>query len=253
MPNWNPFRRKGQVKVKNARAYLADTPKYKSYILGGGQCYLVGILCPVCGQWGGGAYYPTVDCSILYELGEDITKYLYGKSLRKNKKPMTPAELKELAAKLIPVLGQDRPIGYGAMFGISLAEAKGPIGDFAWQSRGLVYVRESVFREINEAGFPLVGVPAPLKFQKDPGERLIRLELLPSARRLPSTFKQCEICDRILEVEETLKIDGSSFDDSIPIQCVYEWPDTAVFSAAFVDYIRERGFTDISLSPIQVV
>ena len=201
----------------------------------------------------GGPYYPTVDCSILYELGEDITKYLYGKSLRKNKKPMTPAELKELAAKLIPVLGQDRPIGYGAMFGISLAEAKGPIGDFAWQSRGLVYVRESVFREINEAGFPLVGVPAPLKFQKDPGERLIRLELLPSARRLPSTFKQCEICDRILEVEETLKIDGSSFDDSIPIQCVYEWPATAVFSAAFADYIRERGFTDISLSPIEVV
>ncbi|MBE9558801.1 MAG: hypothetical protein IMF08_18220 [Proteobacteria bacterium] len=254
MPNWNPFRRKDQVKVKNARAYLADAPKYKSHILGGGQCHVTGIVCPVCTQWGaGGPFYPTVDCSTLYELGEDITKYIYEISSRKSRKPMTPTERNELAEKLIPVLGQDRPIGYGAIFGVSLAEAKGPIGDFAWQTRGLVYVRESVFREINEAGFPLVGVPAPLKFQKDPGERLILLELLPSARRLASTFKQCEICDRILEVEETLRIDGSSFDDSIPIQCVYEWPATAVFSADLADYIRERGFTDISLSPIEVV
>jgi hypothetical protein len=199
-----------------------------------------------------GPVYPTVDCSMLYELGEDITKYIYAMSSRKKMKPMTPAERDELAGKLIPVLGKDRPIGYGAMFGVSLAEAKGPIGDFAWQNRGDVYVRESVFEEIKEAGFPLVGVPAPLKFQKDPGERLILLELRPTARRLPGTFKQCEICDRILEVEKPARIDGSSFDDSMPVQCIYEWPDAAVFSAAFVDYIRERGFTDVSLSPIEV-
>lgn len=251
MPNWNPFRRKAEASTKPVRAYLIDPPNYKSLVLADPQCGLTGILCPVCTQWGSDAWYPTVDCSMLADLDEDISKYI--RRIPPGRQPWTPMEIdefKELAERLAPILGQERPIHPGTIFGQALGDTKGEIGDFAWQTRVDAYVRESVFQEIQEASFPVVGVPAKLKFQKDPGERLIQLELRPTAR-LASSYWQCEVCGRI-KVNLPLIIDGASFDDSIPIQSIYECSNTAVVSAAFADFINERGLTDISLSPIEV-
>lgn len=186
------------------------------------------------------------------DLGEDVAKYV--KRLPPSRgawKPMDPDERKNLAARLMPILGQDRPIGPGTVFGPMVGEAKGKIGDFAWHSSWNPIVRESTFKEIQKAGFPLVGVPAQLKFQKDPGELLIQLEVRPTAK-LASSYTQCDICGRI-EVDVPLIIDGSSFDDSIPIQSIYECVNAAVVSAAFADFINERKLTDISLTPLEVV
>lgn len=233
------------------RAYKTGMPDFKSDVVSMGQCALTGVLCPVCGQWGAGPWYPTVDCSTLTDLGEDVAKYV--KRLPPSRgawKPMDPDECKTLAARLLPILGKDRPIGPGTTFGPMVGEAKGEIGDFAWHSSWNPVVRESIFREIQEAGFPLVGIPAQLKFQHDPGEPLIQLELRPTAK-LASSYTQCDICGRIV-VDVPLIIDGSSFDDSIPIQIIYECVNAAVVSAAFADFIAERKLTDISLIPLDV-
>lgn len=235
-----------------ARGYRTGMPDFKSDVVSMGQCAITGIRCPVCGQWGSvGPWYPTVNCSALTDLGEDVAKYV--KRLPPSRgawKPMNPDERKKLAARLMPILGQERPIGPGTVFGPMVGEAKGEIGDFAWHSSWIPLVRESIFKEIQEAGFPLVGAPAQLKFQKDPGELLIQLEVRPTAK-LASSYTQCDICGRI-EVDVSLIVDGSSFDDSIPIQSVYECPNVAVISAAFAGFIAERKLTDISLTPLAV-
>jgi hypothetical protein len=163
---------------------------------------------------------------------------------------MDPDERKNLAARLMPVLGQDRPIGPGTIFGPMVGEAKGEIGDFAWHSSWVPLVRESIYKEMREAGFPLVGTPVQLKFKKAPGEPLIQLEVRPTAK-LASSYCQCEICDRT-KVDKPLIIDGSSFDDSIPIQSINECVNAAVLSAAFADFIAERKLSDIKLTPIEV-
>ncbi|MBE9554717.1 MAG: hypothetical protein IMF05_14735 [Proteobacteria bacterium] len=234
------------------RAYTVPLPDFESDVLGMGQCALTGIKCSVCGQYGSaGPWYPTVDCSNVTDLGEDVAKYVKRLPPRGVWKPMDPDGYKNLAARLMPILRQDQLVLTGTVFGPMVGEAKGRIGDFAWHSSWIPLVRESIFREIQEAGFPLVGAPAQLKFQKDPGELLIQLEVRPTGK-LASSYTQCDICGRI-EVDVPLIVDGSSFDDSIPIQSVYECSNVAVVSAAFADFIAERKLTDISLTPLDVV
>jgi hypothetical protein len=163
---------------------------------------------------------------------------------------MSPDEFNILASKLMPIMAKDQPILHGTKFGPMVGTTKGPIGDFAWHSSWIPLVRESIFAEIREAGFPVIGAPAQLKFRKDPGERLIQLELRPTAR-LASSYTECEVCGET-EVDTPVIIDASSYDDSIPFQVVYECPNVAVVSAPFADFARKRNFTDFTLVPIDV-
>ena len=235
------------------RAYRIVHKEYDSYVVAGAQCAMTGIYCPECTQWGDvGVWYPTVDCAIMSALDEEIAKYVKYTSSRGAWKPMNIDEYKKLAARLIPILGEDRPVKPGTGFGPMEGKVDGEIGDFAWHSSFLPLVRESIFKEIRNSGFPVIGAPAKLKFKKDPGEMLIQLELRPTAR-LASSVQQCDMCGRITNVDQPIKIDGLSFDDSIPIQNIHDCTNVAVVSAAFADFIAERKLTDITLTPIEVV
>lgn len=239
--------------ILRMRVYKISPSNEENYVEGMGQCGLTGIICPVCGQYGNsGPWYPTVDCSTVIDLGEDVAKHVKCLPPRGIWKPMNPDEYKNLATRLLPILRQDQPVLAGTSFGPMIGRAYGEIGDFAWANPWTPLVRESVFEEIKKAGFSVFGEPAQLKFRRDPRERLIQLEVRPTARLVASSFKQCSVCGACDVLTNRPTVDFASLDASTVIQSAREWTNVAFIGKIFADFIRDRKFTDAKLTPLKV-
>ncbi|MDJ0944834.1 MAG: double-CXXCG motif protein [Kiloniellales bacterium] len=222
---------------------------------------LAGVDCPVCTQWGGGFRYPTIGCAEVAALGEDVGKFLeLGKVdfRRKGPDPMTVDEYASVRDMLKPLLGPDRPVMPGTSFGPLKGELRGPVNDFTWGLLSSVFLRESVFEEIRRAGFPLAGARADLTFKtfrgrrwfghEGPGEPLVELEVPPTARLAPSVEHQrCDVCGRP-QVRRRKIVDRTSFDESKPIQCLYEHRPLVVVNEALGQFIRARKYSGVTVT-----
>lgn len=47
-----------------------------------------------------------------------------------------------------------------------------------------------------------------------------------------------------------MRLSREDFDDSIPLQRVYERPEVIVANAAFAAFIRTREFADVKMTPM---
>jgi uncharacterized double-CXXCG motif protein len=206
--------------------------------------------CSVCGEWGWGVLqYPSVDATTL---GKDLARHLISAGRWQRSKPVTVEAFEKIRQKLAPVLGPDRPIEPGACFGPLQGRGDGMFPDFVWVGIS-VLVRESVFSAMREAGFPLTGVPAGIKFRKQSQESLIELEARPTARLHPSAWpRTCEVCGQNLDSRPNLLLDAKSYDDSIPLQRVLCWPNWLIGSQAFAEFVRARKFNGCVVMPAEL-
>lgn len=222
------------------------------------DCFLTGVDCPVCTQWGGGFRYPTIECAEVTALGQGIGRFLQKGNMdsrRKMPRPMTVAEYASVKSMLKPLLGPNRPVMPGTSFGPIKGEMRGPVHDFTWSAGTALFVKESVFRDIRDAGFPVAGACADLTFKtysgrrwlrnEGPGEPLVELEVPPTARLAPAVeHYRCDLCGRT-QVTRRIVVDRASFDESLPVQRVYEHPPRIVVSESFAKFIRARRYSGV--------
>jgi hypothetical protein len=230
-------------------------------VFGSFDCFLAGVDCPVCTQWGGGFRYPTISCADVAALGDAVGKFLHmGKTdfRRKMPGPMTVAEYAFVRDKLKPLLGPNRPVSPGTSFGPTKGEMRGPVHDFTWSAGLSLFVGGTVFQQIREAGFPLVGARAHLTFKtysgrrwiknEGPEESLIELEVPPIARLAPNVeHHRCDVCGRT-QVRRRIIIDRASFDESVPIQRVYEHSPRIVVNESFANFIRAQKYSGVRVT-----
>lgn len=208
-------------------------------------CGAVGVACPKCGEWGEyDVRYPTINCSALLELGGSIARnivagdeFIY----------VTPDEFVDFSREILPILGPNRSAVPGMLFGTSGGWAFGKIGDFAWANKDVPVLRESVFQAVVDEGFPVAGAAMPIRVKRDLGERLILLEIPPTARlAAASGVTRCDICGKYEPGDEKI-VDAELFDDSIPFQRILENPSVIVVTAALADFIVTKKFSDVAI------
>ena len=230
-------------------------------VFGQNECFLAGVDCPVCTQWGGGFRYPTIGCAEVAALGVGVGKFLQMGKIdfrRKMPGPMTVAEFASVRDMLKPLLGPNRPVEPGTSFGPTRGEMRGPVQDFTWSAGSTLFVRESIFQEIREAGFPLAGARAHLTFKtykgrrwiknEDSGEPLIELEVPPIARLAPSVeHYRCDVCGRT-QVRRRIVVDRAPFDESVPVQRVYEAPARIVVNESLANFIRAQEYSGVRVT-----
>lgn len=219
-------------------------------ILGGPGCRIRALDCPVCGVWGNIAlWYPTVECPAVAKWGEPIKRFVAQRGERPE--PMTIEEYERLSALVEPLLGPDRPVEPGTSFGaMADGEVRGKLSELAWtwSADFRPFVWQSMFEEIQAAGFPVAGVPVEVKSRRKFQEPLIQLEVRPTAKLAGVVkFKKCEICGRI-QVRRRKVVDRAAFDDSIPVQSIYEIPTYLVVSEDFAKFLRKKKYSDVELS-----
>jgi hypothetical protein len=194
-------------------------------------------------------------------LGEGVGKFLQMGKIdfrRKMPSPMTVAELASVRDMLKPLLGPNRPSGPGTSFGPTKGEMRGPVNDFTWSAGSALFVRESIFQEIREAGFALAGARAHLTFKtykgrrwiknEGSGEPLIELEVPPIARLAASVeHHRCDVCGRT-EVRRRIVVDRSTFDELVPIQCVYDHPPRIVVNESLANFIRAQKYSNVRVT-----
>lgn len=213
-------------------------------------CNISSITCPNCGWWAHWSiWYPTVDCSIFSSIGKEDSRFLVP-LLGNNEEEFTPETFAAFAEKWAHLLGSKRPLAPGTTFGIRPAWVLYAVDEFGWCGRGTLYVRESVFEAMVDAGFAVTGVSIPYRAKRDLGEKLIHLELPPLARiSAGSGGSICELCGKYTPGEATI-IDGSTFDESVPFQRIFEMPEILVVTADFAEFLRGRKTSDVTIDPI---
>ncbi len=235
-----------------------ENPRKFRYLIVGRASYVVPPLkCPACGENRSlGPQYPSLDVA---QLGDDVTGFLFtrrnflpGKSRQSH---LSLEEFKALEARLSPVLGADRPLSPHTCIGPFKGKAEGKFGDFAWPSfRNTLLVRQSVLREMREAGFALSAVRPALTYRRERHDPLIEVEALPIARAQESERrKTCGTCGLAKKTRGPVKIDAASFDDSLPIQRVFDCPDVILVNEALGRFIAERELLDVRLEALDLI
>ncbi|MCC6794075.1 MAG: hypothetical protein IT366_03075 [Candidatus Hydrogenedentes bacterium] len=204
-----------------------------------------GVHCPNCGIWTNvGISYPSAETGSLDAVAD-----------LKTPRPVPLDEFKNILGRIQPVIGANRPLKPGTELGPLRGKASGKFGDFAWLNPWTVLVRESLWFDAHKAGIDLVGVPAELDFGKKPFESLLEIEALPKVQMfVEQPVPICELCGRQpIKMPDRVKVIGSTFDDSIPLQRIANFSTILVANETFARFIRERELTDVLLSPIEVV
>lgn len=240
------------------QAYMIKSPLEDwptRYAVPGGSNYTIPrVVCPDCGEHASAAFrYPGLDIS---ELGEEIIRRLrfydplepYGKTKR-GPLEITPDEIRELADLLAPVMGPSRPFGPFTELGPASGQAEGMFDDFCWRTvHRPLFLRQSVFDAMLEAGFPVTGVAPEARYRRPRRDPLVEPETPPTAHVHPSLrVAPCATCGLVTGTPAGGRLDLESWDDGIPFQCVYENPRVIVVNAALADFIREEQFTGVAL------
>ncbi|MBE9557706.1 MAG: hypothetical protein IMF08_12680 [Proteobacteria bacterium] len=206
--------------------------------------------CPSCGEvrtWG--LSYPSVDLQVL---GEDVLRWLKrGRDSRIES--LSLEQYRELEQTLAPLLGPNRPLRPLTNLGPSTGLAEGAFPDFTWAGGlvGDIFMRRSVFETVCAAGFALTGIKANLQYRRERKDPLIQLEILPGLHVHEAQRPElCATCGFANERPKGIRISPDDFDDTIPLQRIYERPDFIVANAAFSAFVRERELTAVRLAPV---
>lgn len=222
--------------------------------------YSIGrLICSECGEHASAVFeYSGFDVS---RLGEDVTRYLLSyrptvpfRDSFSGPRELNIEQMRDLSARLAPILGPDRPFGPFTTLGPQYGTAEGKFDDFNWAlGRGRPFLRRSAFDAIRAAGFPISGVDSKLEYRRARLDPLVEIEALPTARVHPSQRpSSCGTCGYVTQQPKGIRLDAGSFDRSIPLQCIYERPDLIVVNAALADFISDRQFTGFNLVPMNV-
>jgi uncharacterized double-CXXCG motif protein len=205
---------------------------------------LPGVICGVHGAWATtGLNYPTVDIALI--------------DSRVGRLPASPISIddyRSLVAQIEPVIGSQRFLKPGANLGPLHGTARGSLGDFAWVNSWTMLVRSSTYQALLSSGFSVQGAEAQIRFDDGPTETLIELEILCKAALVNLQHQEfCPSCGRPSFVRpKTMVIDAASYDSSQPIQRIVEMPTYIVISDDLREFIRSRGFSNITLTPIEL-
>ena len=245
---------------------IRSDPASEVEIVGASDCLLSRVNCPQCEFRGFGFGYPTVDFATLAAADNEARKHFsvfighvrqsgivnYNKLMRP---PMTVEEFEALKITLAPVLGKKRPVlprtSFGPMTGFFRGVGKN-VDDFIWSYNRELYLKGSVFEEIGEAGFEVAGAPADFTFipkKYNPGEPLIEVEFIPSARLLHSgDTTVCSNCGLIDFNQKGRVIDRTSLDESIPFQCLYQIPAKRLVSESLAEFIQTKNYSGVVIA-----
>jgi uncharacterized double-CXXCG motif protein len=205
---------------------------------------LPGVIYPVEGRWATtGLQYPAVDIEML--------------DARVGRLPADPISLDDyraLVAQIEPITGPERLLEPGANFGPLLGTAKGLLGDFAWVNTWTMLVRNSTYQELLASGFRVQGAEARIRFKDGPRELLIELKARPKVKL--ANFQPpdgCWICGRSSYVRpKRMVLEATSYDSAEPVQRIVEMPTAIVISDGLGELIRARGFSNVTLTPIEL-
>lgn len=226
-----------------------DDDRYRYRFTVRRSCVLMGVECPRCDSWAmTGIQYPSVDP---VTLTSDVIprRHLHGS---RSSEPMTVEVFNDVAKKLAPILGPDRPVEPGAHYGPLHGKATGKVPDVAWVKAWTPLVRESVFRKMLAEGIEITGVPADIQFKQSPQESLIELEILPTARIHPDPpMRKCELCGRVPTIRGR-GVDAATFNHSIPLQRVREWPTKILANEAMAEFVWNQNLAGADLTPIEL-
>lgn len=209
---------------------------------------LPGLRCAICGvRSTTGVQYPCVEPAKLAKLVDVLS----------DRWPVEPEEYKRRVEKVRSIVGSDYPLEPGTCLGPLRGEQResGATGDFSWPTPWTPLLRESVWMAARESGIDLRGARADITFSDPPDhEPLIEFEAIPRVRvHSEKEVIPCAICGRIgMKVPDHLVIDGNTFDDSIPLQRIFELPTVLIVNEAFAIFIKERSLSDVVLIPIEI-
>lgn len=204
-----------------------------------------GLQCSVCGPWAFvGVSYPTFD---LAALPDWVRKVKRG--------PLSIATFERLRETLAPLLGPDRPVVPGVELGRFKGRLRGNVGEFVWSDSWTLFIRESIWHQLNTAGFVLTGQRASITSRAKVQETLVELEILPRARVPKVTLpRPCSVCGRIgAKVPEQVVLDSRSYDPSVPIQRIVELPTIIIVNKELASFVKEQGYRDVILKPIELI
>lgn len=235
-----------------------ENPRKFRYLIVGRASYTVPPLrCPACGENRSlGPQYPSLDVA---RLGDEVTRFLFTDVYflpgQERREYLSLEEFKALGADLAPILGSGRPLSPFAGLGPFKGKAEGKFGDFAWPSfENTLLVRQSVLREMREAGFALSAVRPELTYRRERHDPLIEVEALPTARVQESERrKTCGTCGLAKKTRGPVKIDAASFDDSRPLQRVFDCPDVVLVNEALARFLAERELLDVRLEALELI
>lgn len=239
-------------------AYMVRNPskdwptRYKAP--GGSNYSIPRVVCPDCGDHASAAFrYPGLDASAL---GEDVLRRLLFYDLSKphlaaHRGPaeITPDEMRELADLLAPIFGPDRPFGPFTELGPAAGRAEGMFDDFCWSTtHPPLFLRQSVFDAMREAGFAVAGIAPDARYRRARRDPLIEPEAPPTAHVHPKVkIVPCATCGFVTGTPAGGRLDPESWDDSIPVQRVYENPRVIVVNTNLARFIRDNKCTGVVL------
>ncbi|MBE9556706.1 MAG: hypothetical protein IMF08_07610, partial [Proteobacteria bacterium] len=212
------------------KSSLDDWPTH--YAVPGSSNYSIPrVICPDCGEHASAAFrYPGLDVS---KLEEKIVRRLrfynpfepHGK-MKKGPAEITPDEMRDLSELLAPIMGPGRPFGPFTRLGPAAGLAEGLFDDFCWPGvPPPLFLRQSVFDAMLEAGFPVSGVAPDARYRRPRRDPLIEPETPPTAHVHPSVrIAPCATCGFVTGTPLGGRLDPESWDDGIPFQCVFENP-----------------------------
>jgi len=205
---------------------------------------LPGVICPVEGAWATtGFNYPTVDVTLIDSRVGEMPGH-----------PIPIEDYKDLVAKIEPITGPERPLRPGANFGPLRGTARGLLGDFAWMNPWTMLVRSSTYQELLSSGFSLDGAEARIDFDIGSTKPLIELEARckVALANLPSR-EVCPVCGRLpITKPKTMVLEAASYDSALPLLRIAEVPTYFVVNDGLGEFIRARGFSNVTLTKIEL-
>lgn len=213
---------------------------------------LPGVICPLEGAWAiTGINYPTVDVALIDSRVGELPVH-----------PIPIEDYRDLVVKIEPITGPERPLRPGTNFGPLRGTMRGLLGDFAWVTSWTMLVRRSAYQELLSAGFSLDGAEAKIsavfapacEFEDGSTEPLVELEARckVALANLPSR-ELCPGCGRLpLTKPKGIVLEAASYDSALPLQRIVEMPTYLVVNDELGEFIRSRGFSNITLSEIEL-
>ena len=205
---------------------------------------LPGAICRFDGIWATtGINYPTADVALIDSRVGELPTH-----------PVSAEDYRALAAKIEPIIGSERLLQPGANLGPLRGTAHGPLGDFAWVNPWTTLIRSSTHQELLSLGFSLDGAEAKINFEDGSTEPLIELEALCKVALANLQCREvCPICGRMSFAKpKTMVIEAASYDSARPLQRIVEMPTYFVVNDDLGEFIRARGFSNITLTEIEL-
>jgi len=205
---------------------------------------LPGVNCPLEGAWATtGINYPTLDVALIDSRVGELPAH-----------PIPIEDYKALVARIEPIAGPERPLRPGANLGPLRGTARGLVGDFAWVNPWTMLVRSSTYQELLSSGFSLDGAEARIDFDNGSTEPVIELEACGKVAlaNLPSR-EVCPVCGRLpITKPKRMVLEAASYDSALPLQRIVELPTFFVVNDDLGEFIRARGFSNVTLTKIEL-